>query len=687
MVKKRWIPIAVLFLGFLLRLVRLGSGSIWYDEGVSLFLAQQSPEQLVRHTAGDIHPPLYYLSLHCWVSVVGNSEFAVAFFSVAFGMLIIAAVYRLASSLFNEETTGWAAALAVALSPYNIWYSQEIRMYTLGAFLGLVSFWAAWQIFDRQGWSQPRARRYVMLLYVFSSALGLYTLYYFAFLLIAVNLWACIVAFSSWRLGHPVREMVRRWGLLQLAVLVLYTPWLGVAIRQATDPPVPPWRSLIPLWQIILESWNALTFGQSLIAAHMGYVLVPVAIVYALGVTVAIRFNRRLGLGLVMYTFCPVAIIGLVSLHIPLFHSRYVFTYSPAFYVVLAVGFVGLVRRQAALGAIAAAIWIGASGYSLYAFQHDPLYYRDDFRAATRYIAENVRPGDVVLINAGYAYPAFVYYYPDRIAWRGRLVDYGPDSGDFDRGEASAALDGSDGVIVLQTGSINGSPSLGWGLPESDFYATNERETARALERVFAAHPRMWLLRVYDTVVDPQGFIRSWLEQNGFLFDDRLFAGPSYLRVQGYLTQKQPTWPLPSNLKPCDAVFDDSLKLIGYQVAEESIHLETSGALDIALYWEALRRLPADYRVVVELADVQEQTWARSDEMPLGASYPTSRWQPHQVLRHPARVSLPKLAPPGSYEVRVMVYDPKRQVVLGAIAPSCQTRQGRVVIGSVTVEI
>lgn len=686
MVKKRWIPIGMLFLGFLLRLVRLGRGSIWYDEGVSLFLAQQSPEQLVWHTAGDIHPPFYYLSLHYWMSVAGNSEFAAAFFSTVFGVLIVAAVCRLATSFFQDETTGWAAGLIVALSPYNVRYSQEIRMYTLGAFLGLVSFWAAWRILEWQGRSRLHVSHCVMLLYVLSSALGLYTLYYFAFLLIAVNLWFCAVVFLDRRLDRSAGEMVRRWGVLQVTVLALYTPWLGVAIRQAIDPPVPPWRSLMPLWNIILESWNALTFGQSIAAAHIGYVLAPVAIVYMIGVTVGIRLNKRLGVGLTMYTFCPVAIIALVSLYTPLFHSRYVFTYSPAFYIVLAVGFVWLVRRQATLGAIAAAIWIGVSGYSLYAFHNNPLYYHDDFRAATRHIAEGVRAGDVILINAGYAYPAFVYYYPGRIAWRGRLTDYWPDSGDFSQHKAPVTLDGSDGVIVLQTGSINGPPSLGWGLPESDFYATDELETAQALERVFAAHPRVWLLRVYDTVVDPQGFVRSWLQQNGFLFDDRLFDGPSYLRVQGYLTQKQPTWSLPPNLKPCDAVFDGSLKLIGYQTVGDRIHLEKSRVWDIDLYWEALRRLPADYRVVIELADGHEQTWARSDEMPLGTSYPTSRWQPRQAIRHPARVSLSTLAPTGSYEIRVMVYDPRKQVLLDAIAPFHQTRQGRVTIGSVVVE-
>ena len=35
-----------------------------------------------------------------------------------------------------------------------------------------------------------------------------------------------------------------------------------------------------------------------------------------------------------------------------------------------------------------------------------------------------VAPGDAILINAGYTYTAFDYYYRQPIAWRGRLVNY-----------------------------------------------------------------------------------------------------------------------------------------------------------------------------------------------------------------------------------------------------------------------
>ena len=73
---------AILLAAFALRLYRLGVSSLWYDETVSGVLAQQDLLALTRHTAGDIHPPLYYYLLHFWGRLAGWSEFSVAFVSL-----------------------------------------------------------------------------------------------------------------------------------------------------------------------------------------------------------------------------------------------------------------------------------------------------------------------------------------------------------------------------------------------------------------------------------------------------------------------------------------------------------------------------------------------------------------------------------------------------------------------------
>ena len=128
--------VLVLLAAFALRMFRLGVASLWYDETVSTFLARQDLVDLTRHTAGDIHPPLYYYLLHFWGQFAGWSEFSVAFLSLLFGILLIALVYRVARDWFDGKVA-LIGALLVAASPYNLWYSQEVRMYTLGAVLSM----------------------------------------------------------------------------------------------------------------------------------------------------------------------------------------------------------------------------------------------------------------------------------------------------------------------------------------------------------------------------------------------------------------------------------------------------------------------------------------------------------------------------------------------------------------------
>src|SRR5512135_3670105 len=88
--------LAILLAGTALRLFRLGAGSLWYDETVSVYLAGSPVPELLRHTAGDIHPPGYYLLLRGWLLVAGyptghadpaghGLEFAAAFLSLAAG--------------------------------------------------------------------------------------------------------------------------------------------------------------------------------------------------------------------------------------------------------------------------------------------------------------------------------------------------------------------------------------------------------------------------------------------------------------------------------------------------------------------------------------------------------------------------------------------------------------------------
>lgn len=667
-----WWAVAIVGVGFLLRTYRLGVESIWYDEGVSLYLAQQTPAGIIQHTAGDIHPPLYYLLLHLWIRLLGSSEFAAALLSVAFGLLIVTTLYYVGSRLYNRNV-GTIAALLAAVAPFQIWYSQEIRMYTMGAFFGLLAFWGTWRFLQTSALQPQTATRCGWICYVIAGVLGLYTIYYFAFLLITLNVWAATHFARGWRADSKrVRALAASWVCAQIAILILYAPWLGTAVRQALNPPVPVWRSPVSLWEIIVDSWSALTFGQSVIPAQVSYALAFAAALYGLGAVVTYRRNANLSFGLVLYTVLPIALIALASWYTPLFHVRYVFTYSPALYLVLAAGIFWLCTRTPVAGIVALVIWLALTGYSLFEYQHNPRYRSDDFRGAVHELAAHVRSGDAILINAGYTYPPFVYYFPDELVWRGRLVDFDP---------ATLPLTGT---VVLQTGSIDGSSSLGWGRPDSDFYATTKAETAKSLQAVFDTRPRLWVLRAYDTVVDPDGFVRHWLDENGRRFEDQVFGGESYIRAQGYWTQKAPSFQHPPLDTNTGLLFDERLELLGFVGPLVSVH--TGSALEIDLFWQAHQRLSDDYGVMLELVDGSNRIWARSDELLGGSAYPTSRWLAGEVLRQPVRIVVPEGTPLGTYRLVVTVYDTHKHETLSVTDFKHQAIEKEPVLGTVTVE-
>ncbi len=677
-------PLIIILGGFALRLYRLGADSLWYDETVSAHLASKSIPDLIAHTARDIHPPGYYALLHIWTQLVGDTEFALAFFSLVFGVLLIPLTYTLARRLLGRAVALWATLL-VAISPFNLWYSQEVRMYTLGAVLGLVTLWCASKITTHppnqpinQPTNNPIERR-CLTGYILAAAVGLYVLYYFGFLLVTLNL--LMIGYLLWNRRF---RTLGTWLLAQVAVLILYLPWLPIAWQQATNPPVPPWRGFIPFHKVLLEAWTALSLGQSVQPSQVWPILLVTGILFLLALLPGIgeSGNREIGKSgnqeirksgnqeirksgnreigespisnlqspvlLIAYTFAPLLLIYLASLITPLYHVRYVFTYAPAFYILLGAGLAWLSRRVWPLAVAAILALLIGSAFSVYQLHTNPRYAADDFRTAIGYIAERWRPGDAVLINAGYAYPGFLYYYEHPIAGRLRLTDFQP-------AEAPSTSPPA-GPLLLSTGTINGAPDLGWGDPESDFYATTQAETAAILERVTQTFPRIWVLRIYDTVTDPEGFIRDWLATNTTPFEDQLFAGESFMRVQGFMSSIQPSPPSEAKI-----VLEGGISLLGWEVEPTA---RAGEPLDVVLWWRAASNQGSatPYAVSLKLWGTSQtgeaSLAAQQDEWPVGGLLLSPDWPPEQPIRHPMRLVLPADLPPGDYWLEVEMYDP-----------------------------
>ncbi len=56
--------------------------SIWFDESFSYGMVQHDFTEIIRRTAYDVHPPLYYVLLKAWTLLFGDTQTAIRLFSV-----------------------------------------------------------------------------------------------------------------------------------------------------------------------------------------------------------------------------------------------------------------------------------------------------------------------------------------------------------------------------------------------------------------------------------------------------------------------------------------------------------------------------------------------------------------------------------------------------------------------------
>jgi mannosyltransferase len=627
--------VVIMLLGFALRLYRLGADSLWYDETVSAFLAAETVPELIGHTTRDIHPPGYYLLLHFWTLAAGQTEFALTFFSVISGLLLIPLTYRLARYLTGQSIAIWAALL-VTISPYHIWYAQEVRMYTLGALLGL---WAAYC--GLRALAAPKVFRYWSG-YLFAAALGLYTLYYFAFLLLVINCFFVLYILRPRLNGSALRSLV----MVNSLVLLIYLPWLPIVWRQATEPPVPPWRTSasLSLWSTLLESWSVLAFGQSLEPAPFWPILLLSLALFILGL---LYLTFQPSTFFFAYTFGPLLLIYLLSFVTPLYHVRYLFIYSPPFYIILAAGLAWLMaRRWLWVSVVTASLLLATCFFSLYQYHVDPRYRADDYRAAVHFIQSHWQPGDVIMVNAGYVYPAFLYYTHLPNLQRQRLVPY-----------ARPVSIGQ--PLLWQTGSINGASHLGWGDPRSDFYAMSAADTLAALEAISHDAARLWLLRAYDTVTDPAGLIRTWLAEHTIPLEDEPFAGESNIRAQGFLLSGANALPSAGQT----VQFDDGMALVGWSLPEQA--WQAGQTIPVRLWWRADHSPRVDYKMSLKLWTATAKLAAQGqDTWPVGTLYRATVWPPGQMVYQAAEIALPGDLAPGQYWLNVELYHPETALPL-----------------------
>ena len=627
--------LALLLLASFLRFYRLDAQSLWNDEGNSARIAERSVDLILEGAEGDIHPPGYYLLLHAWRAAVGQSEFALRSLSVAAGLALVIFTYLLGRHLF-DDTTGLIAAALAALSPFAIYYSQEARMYALLAALSAASTYllvaqigksANRQIANPQSAIRnPQSAISILhsLPYILTATAGLYTHYAFPFVLLVHN-----VTFGLWWLA-VARRSAQRWRWLawwagaQVAVVVLYLPWLPVALKSVTG--WSPAGRVYALGLALLDVWHVLTVGVTLPLKESTLALVVTGVLLLAGL-----WPRRSGslkashgfavASMALYLLLPIALLLAFDLYKESW-LKFLVVVLPPLHILVAHGVENLahsvigdwrleINRHrisilhppfsilhsafSILTTTLLAITILPSLHNLY---FDPTYARDDYRHIAADVAAIVRPGDAIILNAPNQWEVFTYYYPDQDVYP---APYRPEP---------------DEVEVF---------------------------LAPLLER----YGRLFVLYWGDAESDPQRRVETWLASHTYQAADRWYGR---VRLATYGVAPLPEEPAVT----LDARFGEGIHLRGYALAGE--RFAPGDVLPVTLFWEAQAPIAEPYKVTVQLLDGVGQLVAQRDTQPGAGLRPTTTWQQGQVLTDRYGVPLPADLAPGRYTLIVGVY-------------------------------
>ena len=225
-----WALVGGLALG--VRIFRLDHFSYWLDEILQAYTIRESWTGLWRSLSWQgLHAPLDYAALRVLESL-GPSDAVRRLPAAIWGVGCVLCLGFLVARRAGR-VCGFAASALLALAPYHVHYSQEVRPYSLGLFLLVASLLCLERSLER-----PRVPR-LLLLFVACTA-TIYALYLAGLLLAMV---APTLLLEDAFDPDPRRRLLARrfllWSpLFASAVAIAYSPWWPVFLRALRSRPM-----------------------------------------------------------------------------------------------------------------------------------------------------------------------------------------------------------------------------------------------------------------------------------------------------------------------------------------------------------------------------------------------------------------------------------------------------------------
>ncbi len=540
-----WLVIIITLAGGILRVLLLGTKGMWLDETFSIWMASHRVGDMLQWIVRiDQHPPLYYLLLHYWIAIRGDTPYYVRLLSVLFGVATIPIIYLIGKRI-SGAMMGLAAAVFLALSLFNIYFAQEARMYTLLTFNAAAAMYAlvrlltdsrsvrpigsqfwdylhAWRtpgpvependeefsykndIRYQSGWRGWISRHRWLPLRAIETDLAWVTFIVFSVATLFSHNTAVLFPFATnifvlglilfQRIKKPVSPSsfqapsLRNWVKAQIGILLLWSPWIVFFIKQASAVdqrfwiPEPTWDGVVYVVKTFLNPSAAIPNSQASVVWIL-YVLV-----FGLGL---VHFRKKPAQFLFLAALFAIPFLGelIVSIRRPIFYDRTLIWTTIPLYLMLAAGVAQLKFRPLiilVLGVLGAFNLFTAGDFYRY-------FQKEDWSAAAGYVGYFAEQGDLVLFNSNFVEIPFNYYfraYEDKYSL---LVE-----------KQGVPLDLFDSGVLEPEMTADDIPSL---------------------ISLLRGHDRVWLVYSHDSYTDPLGIVPETLASQMKLLQTREFYG------------------------------------------------------------------------------------------------------------------------------------------------------------------
>lgn len=395
--KNKILILSGFLIALVLRIIFIESKNMWFDEVYSWNTAQYDLTGIVKAAAGDIHPPLFYMVLKWWTAVFSDSVFSMRMLSVVFSMLSLGFIYRIAKDILKDDRQVFFVIILYALSPINIHYAQEVRMFMMNTFLCLGSVYYFMKLMD-----SPNKRSRV--LYVLFSIFAIYT-HYFAFLILAAE--GMILVYRQIRAKGEM-TLVKTFAPLIAMILLAYLPWFGEFFRQVSGGQ--PWRTPQDGMSLALNSFAYfrdiifsyfIYYKDAVIHQSANAVTAIIVGIYFTLIIIGIKSKKipRNGWIIALFFLIPFVIAVAVSYKNSLLLSRYISILIPYFLISFAVFAFALRNRKIAYSIIGLVLLASAAGTK---FGYEMDFKNNDYRKIISYLEEHYNEGDEVIVEPHY---------------------------------------------------------------------------------------------------------------------------------------------------------------------------------------------------------------------------------------------------------------------------------------------